>query len=194
MQSGTAADRASVNFPSIWAFILADCFSFAILFTIVMTERIGQSDLFDKAARHLDAQLGLVNTLILITGSWLVALAVVAARRGDGAGARKWLLAAIAVSSAFGAIKLYEYSAKIGAGFTPITNDFFTYYYMLTGLHFLHYIGGMAALIALVFNLDFSKVSETSVLRWIVSVGIFWHMVDLLWLFIYPMLYLLPLI
>jgi len=194
VQSGKAAERGSVNFPSIWAFILADCFSFAILFTIVMTERIGQADLFDKAARQLDPALGLINTLILITGSWLVALAVAAARRGDGAGARKWLIAGLAVSSAFGAIKLYEYTTKISAGITPITNDFFTYYYMLTGLHFLHYIGGMGALIALVFNIDFSKVSETSALNWIVSVGIFWHMVDLLWLFIYPMLYLLPLI
>ena len=184
----------AAGFPSIWAFILADCISFAILFTIVMTERIGQEDLFDFSARKLDAYLGLTNTLILITGSWLVAVAVTAARTGQGATARKWLVSAIAVSSAFGIIKIYEYVSKVEAGITPITNDFFTYYFMLTGLHFLHYIGGMGALVAMLFTVNFDDVAAPRTMGWIQSAGIFWHMVDLLWIFIFPMLYLMPLI
>lgn len=179
------------SFPGIWALIAIDCMSFAMFFAVFMSERLDKPELFDASARQLNIRLGLVNTLILISSSWLVALAVAAARRGDVPGLRRGLTAAIAVGSGFGVIKIFEYVSKISHGTTPLTNDFFMYYFALTGVHFLHYAIGLAALVFLRRKVAALTAMDTRLLAWIESGGLFWHMVDLLWVFLFPMLYLL---
>ena len=196
--SGSAAEapaeRAATGhggFPAIWSFIVADCAGFGIFFAVFMSERAGQPALYAEAARHLDVRLGLANTLVLITSSWLVALATAAGRAGDIRAVRRFLVAAIMVASVFGAIKIGEYGIKVGDGITPLTNDFFMFYYVLTGVHFLHYAVGMAVL-ALVAALAFrSGTMEGKPWVWLESGAIYWHVVDLLWIFLFPMLYLL---
>lgn len=178
-------------FPSIWAFIAIDCIGFSIFFAVFMSERLKQAELFSISARTLDARLGLLNTLILISSGWLVALAAAAAQRGDVRKVVRRLIAAIAIGSGFAVFKIVEYSSKIAHGTTPLSNDFFGYYFALTGVHFLHYVIGMGVLIVTVRKWMRADESAESRLTWIESGGIYWHMVDLLWVFLFPMLYLL---
>lgn len=189
MASGV--ETAPQSSPSIWMFLAADSVCFGIFFLVFMVERLGQRALFAESAHLLDARLGLINTLILITGSWLVALAVTAGRRGEGQKTRRLLLAAISVSSCFAIIKIFEYTTKISAGITPMTNDFFTFYFALTGVHFVHYTIGMAVLIYLA-TVSVNRVGvDKRYAIWLESGALFWHLVDLLWMFLFAMLYLL---
>lgn len=189
--SSNAAEDAAASFPSIWTFIAFDCTSFGIFFCIFMSERLQDPALYDASAHQLDVRLGLANTLILITSSYLVALSAAAARRGDLPRLRRLLLGGIGVGAAFAIIKLTEYAAKIAGGITPQTNAFFGYYFGLTGLHFLHYVAGIVALLVTLRRARLAVTLDADLLRLISSSGLFWHMVDLLWVFLFPMLYLL---
>ncbi|WP_374475683.1 cytochrome c oxidase subunit 3 [Zoogloea sp.] len=181
---------ASSKMPSIWTFILADVMAFALFFVLFMVERRHQVALFDESSRLLDANLGLLNTLILISSSWLVALGVEAARHGWRVGLRRYLMLAIVVGGAFAVTKAIEYSTKIGQGITMMSNDFFMFYFALTGIHFLHFMVGIGALCMLWFQAKEEDL-EGPFMGWVESGGIYWHMVDLLWIVLFPMLYLL---
>lgn len=183
--------RAAQKFHSIWIFLIADSISFALFFLVFMVERLGQPAVFAESARQLNEGMGLLNTAILITGSWLVVLAVNAAKIGDGAKTRQRLIAAIAVSSLFLVVKVIEYSAKISAGITPVTNDFYTFYFALTGFHLFHYLLGMAALIYLTTTAPRISAGDAQAKGWLEAGALFWHLVDLLWIYIFAMLYLL---
>lgn len=178
--------------PGIWTFIAADCAGFGIFFIVFMTERLKNPALFDRSARLLDLRFGLANTLILVTSSWLVALAITAADAGRVCKAKRLLAGGLAVGSGFAVLKVTEYAHKLAAGITPTTNDFFTFYFILTGVHFLHYLIGLIVLAAMIIALHRHGDATTGRIPWLEAGGIYWHMVDLLWLFLFPMLYLLP--
>lgn len=148
--------------------------------------------LFDRSARLLDLRSGLANTLILISSSWLVALAISAADDGRIRRAKLLLTGGLAVGSCFAVLKITEYVHKFAAGITPMTNDFFTFYFILTGVHFLHYLIGLVVLSAMIMALHRQGDGTSGHIAWLEAGGIYWHMVDLLWLFLFPMFYLLP--
>lgn len=175
--------------PSIWTFLAADCAGFAIFFIVFMSERGKDPALFDASARLLDIRLGLANTLILISSSWLVALATASFDRGHFQRAQRRLIVGLIVACGFAILKIAEYHIKIGAGITPTTNGFFTFYFILTGVHFLHYLIGLVVLVAMILGL---RRQEAKAVAWFESGALYWHLVDLLWLFLFPMLYLLP--
>ena len=176
--------------PGILTFIIADMMIFGVLFVAFMIERSGQLALFDQSAAALNVQLGLLNTLILMTSGLLVVLAVDAARQGRATETRRWLLASLVVGAGFGISKLNEYSDKLAHGITMLSNDFFMFYFVLTGVHFLHFLAGMVVLALLWFRAAREPV-DGPLFGWIESGGLYWHMVDLLWIVIFPMLYLL---
>ena len=178
--------------PGIWTFIAADCAGFAIFFIVFMSERLKQPALFDASARLLDIPLGLANTLILISSSWLVALAITAADAGRFQSAKRLLVGGLAVGGGFAILKIAEYHAKLAAGITPTSNGFFTLYFILTGIHFLHYVIGLVVLVAMIAALHRPKAESGGGVPWLEAGALYWHMVDLLWLFLFPMLYLLP--
>lgn len=189
---GEATDEESAPwFPSIWTFIALDCATFGVLFGVFMSERLHDPAAYDASASLLDVRLGLANTLILITSSYLVALSVAAARRDDLPALRRLLLGGIVVGAGFAVLKLTEYAMKIAAGITPQTDAFFGYYFALTGVHFLHYVAGMLVLLVLLRRAQRVAAVDEGLTRAVLSGGIFWHMVDLLWVFLFPMLYLL---
>ena len=161
-----------------------------MFFAVFMVERLGQPGLFARSANLLDSRLGLANTLILITSSWLVALSVLAARQGNIRRLRLLLPASIAVGAGFAVLKLAEYGDKVRHGITPLTNDFFSYYFILTGVHFLHYLIGMAVLLVLAVMAYRRPVIDSRTASWLDSGALYWHMVDLLWIFLFPILYL----
>lgn len=188
--AGVRRERA----PAIWIFIALDCSSFGLFFVVFMVERLQQAALFDQSARQLDAWLGFVNACILITSSWLVAAANQACRGGDIARTRRLLIAAIAIAAGFGVIKCYEYATKIASGITVMSNGFYTFYYALTGIHFVHYLAGMVLLAVLAkgpARHGPRAAAQVHYAAWLEGGGLFWHMVDLLWIFIFSLLYLI---
>lgn len=184
-----AASRAA---PAILTFIVADLMIFGVLFAFFMVGRQAQVALYDRSSAQLNAGFGMLNTLILVTSSWLVMRAVHAAQRGARRAVRAHLMGAMSVGAAFAVIKVIEYRDKIAHGITLLTNEFFMFYFVLTGVHFLHFVAGMGALAALWFKVGHEAV-DGPLFGWIESGGLYWHMVDLLWIVLFPMLYLLGL-
>ena len=185
-----APGSPSARFPGVLVFILADMLVFGALFVGFMVERLKQVALFDQSAAALDVRLGMLNTLILVTSGLLVVRAVHAARQGRATATRRWLMASFLVGAGFGVTKLIEYSDKLAHGISMLTNDFYMFYYVLTAVHFLHFLGGMAVLTYLWIRAARDEV-DGPFFGVIESGGLYWHMVDLLWIFIFPMLYLL---
>lgn len=179
--------------PPIWIFLALDCASFGVFFLAFMVERMGQVELFDRSAQSLDARIGFANACILITSSWLVAAACQAGLAGRVPAARRLLAWAMAVAACFGVAKVYEYWSKLAEGITFATNDFFVFYYALTGIHLVHYLVGMVILGILASGPgEFGKPAEIAARyrAWLTGGALYWHMVDLLWIFIFSLLYL----
>lgn len=187
--AGAPRERA----PAIWIFIALDCSSFGLFFVVFMAERLGQPALFDHSSQQLYTALGFLNACILITSSWLVAWANVVGRQGDFAQAKKLIAYGMAVAACFGLVKGYEYYEKLSSGVTVSTNEFFTFYYALTGIHFVHYLVGMVILGVLAQGphpYAPPEQAHASYRKWLEGGSLYWHMVDLLWIFIFSLLYL----
>jgi heme/copper-type cytochrome/quinol oxidase subunit 3 len=145
------------------------------------------------ASQHQPSEFfGLANALILITSSWAMVKAIEAVRHCRAPRAHKWLTLCLATAGLFCVNKLFEYGIKIDHGITPATNSFFTFYYVITGLHFTHVVGGMVFILHC-RNHALAETGTTHYLKKIENTGLFWHFVDVLWLVIFPMLYLVGL-
>ena len=173
----------------VWVFIFGDLLVFAAFFITFAVERLGELELFARSQALLDRQLGLLNTLLLLTSSWCVAQAVGAARRKDPRG-RLLIAGAILLGLGFVVVKFFEYSAKISAGITLNTNSFFIFYYMFTAIHLLHVLIGLGVLTLIYTRFDRSGQFRAD-LSLIEGGGAFWHLVDLLWIVLFALLYLL---
>jgi nitric oxide reductase NorE protein len=191
VEEASQRDARAAPVPGILFFIIADIVIFGVFFVAFMTERKGQLKLFDVSAHSLNIELGLVNTLILMASGMFVAFAVDAARHARVALVRRWLLLSMLIGAGFGVTKLTEYYDKFSHGISMLTNDFFMFYFVLTGAHFIHFIAGMIILGALWFRAAREPVHDGPLFAWIQSGALYWHMVDLLWIVIFPMLYLL---
>jgi len=173
--------------PSLWFFLFADMTLFACLFGVVVYIRDDQREIFAPSQAALSQTLGLVNTLLLLTGSLFVALGVNAMRTGAGRVDRMFA-GGIACGAAFLGVKAIEWGRSIADGHTASTNDFFSAYYMLTGIHLAHVMIGLGVLIAMYRN-----VRSPNLRRDLVEGGAcYWHLVDLLWVVLFPLVYLMP--
>jgi nitric oxide reductase NorE protein len=166
--------------PMMWILILGELAVFGALFVGFAVARALDPVTFNVSQAHLDGLLGGLNTMVLVTSGWLVAIAV--QRRTLGRGHRAALFGAMAFGLVFLAIKVVEYADKIGQGFTPETNMFFQLYYLMTGFHALHVVMGLIIL-GIVTWRDSLENMETG--------AAFWHMIDLIWVLLYPLVYLL---
>ncbi|MFM5885358.1 MAG: cytochrome c oxidase subunit 3 [Novosphingobium sp.] len=190
-ERSSADRRAAIPGDSgVWTFIFADMCAFAVFFALFAVGRIGQPALYEASRRQLDLGLGLANTLILLTSGACMAAAARRARSGNLDAARRSLIAALAVGLLFGVSKAAEWSAKLAHGITLTTNEFFTYYFVFTGIHFLHFAVGIGVLAVLIARTGSGSDAPGQV-RWIEAGGAYWHMVDLLWIVLFAMLYLL---
>lgn len=164
-----------------------DLSAFSAFFLVFAYYRGFDPALFAASHRQLDHGIGLANTLILLTSSLFVALAVQRVRSGRE-GAAIWLRLALACGGAFAVLKAVEYAQKLSAGITPLTNDFFMYYFAFTGVHLLHVVIGSGAL---VFAIGASRQQASAERTMIVEcAAIFWHLVDLLWIILFALFYL----
>jgi nitric oxide reductase NorE protein len=176
--------------PGVWMVLFGDMTVFFVLFSLYLHARGKNKELFEAGQDLLNPTLGAVNTMILLTSSLLVVLATRALRSERAhVTVPRLTLAGAAVGACFVAVKAVEYHAKFAARIDPSTNEFFMYYFALTGLHLAHVCVGLAILTALSRVTKQSKLSATQV--GLFEGGVcFWHMVDLLWLVIYPLIFL----
>ncbi len=172
----------------IWLVILAELLTFGILFGAYAVTRARHLELFASSQRTLDLHAGVINTLLLITGSWCVARAVQAVRSHASAAGGRWLLGSLVCGGAFLIMKLNEYAAKLHAGIDPLTNDFYLLYFMLTGFHFLHVLVGMI-LLAILWVFTLRGRYNAGNVHALETGAAFWHMVDLLWIVLFPLVY-----
>jgi len=172
----------------VWLFIAADTFMFALFFSSFMYERTKNVALFNASQQALNPTIGALNTVLLLTGSWFVVIAVEAAKKRLQKTVVACLGMAVACGAAFGTIKILEYRGKIVHGITMLTNDFYMYYFALTGLHFVHLVIGIVVLTVLLNMARTGIAGEYQ--RYLESGASYWHMVDLLWIMLFPLLYL----
>lgn len=172
-----------------WVFLFGDMLVFGAFFVTFLVERAKTPDVFDAARATLHIGVGVVNTLVLLTSSLCVVLALNAIRVGARRIATRAVAAAMVCGVAFIALKVSEYVSLATAGHGPGANDFYLYYFILTGLHLFHVCLGLGALS---FVLSQTRRTELSVTRTALVEGAacFWHLVDLLWIFLFALLYL----
>jgi len=173
----------------VWVFIFGDMMVFAVLFATYLYYRAENVELFNTSQGALNQTYGAVNTLLLLLSSMLVVMAVRAVRKQMRRVA-PWLIAgAFTCGLAFSALKVVEYTGKVDHGITPATNDFFMYYFILTGLHWFHLAIGLCAL-SVLFVLSRKPSLTQRQFAFVEGGASFWHMVDLLWIVLFPLLYL----
>lgn len=174
----------------IWVFVYGEMLIFSVLFLIFAIGRAGNIALFAESQTHLSQGFGFLNTFFMLTSSLFVAGAVRAARQNEAAVVKRGFSLALLLGAAFVVVKFFEWTDNIHNGMTLGTNYFFTLYYMLTGIHLLHVLIGLCVLSIMIRysasgNFDAKKVS------YIESAASFWHLVDLLWIVLFALIYLI---
>jgi nitric oxide reductase NorE protein len=172
-----------------WVFLLGDMLVFGAFFATFMVERSKAPEVFDASRKTLHVGVGLTNTLVLLASSLCVVVAIGAIRAGARSIASTAVVAAMACGLAFIGLKVFEYTSAVSAGHGAGANHFYLYYFILTGLHLFHVCVGM---LVLTFLLDQTRRTELSATRMAVVEGgaCFWHLVDLLWIVLFALLYL----
>lgn len=174
----------------MWLFILADMCIFAMYFWVFARDKSLHAEQFIQGQATLNTGLGGLNTLILLVSSFFMVKAVQAARLSNAVLYSRYLKLTMASGCAFLVIKLSEYNEKFSAGFYVATNEFYRDYFAFTALHMMHVITGLCLL---GYALHFAKGQHlNSHSRFIENTGIYWHMVDLLWVVLFALIYLAP--
>jgi nitric oxide reductase NorE protein len=173
---------------AIWVFILAELGAFFVLFAAYAFTRIKHLALFNEMQLTLDSDAGLLNTLLLITGSWCVARAVAAIKSNHAVTSARWILAAIGSGLGFLAVKYFEYGAKFALGINLDTNLFYTFYIALTMFHAMHVVLGMTILL-FVWKKAVRGGYSAHDHRGMETGASYWHMVDLVWIILFPLVY-----
>jgi len=174
----------------IWVLILGDMTVFALFFGVFMHYRGHEAALFRHSQATLNQSYGAINTLLLLTSSLFVVLGVGAVRRRMHAVAPKLFVLAFVCGLGFSLIKVLEYSAKARHGISLNTNDFYMYYFVLTGIHFFHLLIGMGVLVFM-WRLSLRRPASDKQITYLEAGASYWHMVDLLWIVLFPLIYLM---
>ncbi len=175
--------------PGVWVFVLGDMAIFALFFGVFAYYRGLDVETFRSAQLALNQNFSAFNTLLLLLSSWLVVLALGDVRERAGEWAPRLFAGALACGMGFAVVKGVEYGELLHGGIGITTNDFFMYYFIFTGIHLVHVVIGMGVLLYLVSLTRAPDAAEHLV--WIESGCVYWHMVDLLWIVLFPLLYLL---
>jgi nitric oxide reductase NorE protein len=190
LESPARADEVRVpGEPGIWVLVFGDLTMFALFFCSFLFYRSEDPALYRAAQIVLSQPLGLLNTVILLTSSWLLVLGVQASRQRRQRRASTLIAATFACGLGFALVKYVEYGDRLRAGVTPATNDFYMFYFALTGIHLLHVLVGLGVLTWMWMRVRGPAGPGDPAL--LDCGAIFWHMVDLLWVMLFALLYLL---
>lgn len=173
---------------AIWIFILAELLVFGIFFLAYAFARRHNVELFDHYQATLDRRSGFINTVALITSSYFVVRAVGAVRVDNTRGCARWLWGAFAMGCVFVVVKLMEFGHHLSHGVSLSTNTFYMFYLSLTFFHFMHVLLGMV--IVGFMALKAGRGGYGAADHYGVESGAsYWHMVDLVWLVLFPLVY-----
>ena len=198
-------DSADTQFDAarmgIWLFLVTEVLFFGGLFCAFFVFRSWYFDSFVEAHHHLDKVMGAVNTIFLITSSLTMALGVRSAQMANRKMTSLMLIITLAFAAGFLVIKYMEYSHKIHEGLLPgahfsaegfhtdHANVFFSIYFTMTGIHGLHVVIGMGLIMWILIRNSKNEFSGRYYAP-VEGVGLYWHLVDLVWIFLFPLLYL----
>lgn len=184
----------------MWLFLFTELILFGGLFIMYMVYRVEYSEQFHLAAKELNLALGTINTLILLTSSLTMVLSIVAIGRGSKKISILYLIATILLALGFMVIKGFEWGAKFSHGIYPggaelanLSNGeviFFGMYFVMTGLHALHVLIGVVILSFMLVFLLRGKIDKDNYIK-LEAGGLYWHLVDLIWIYLFPLFYLL---
>lgn len=176
--------------PGVWVFLGGDLLIFTALFCAFQIEAGRNPGAFAVGQSQLNMAIGLANTLILLASSWFVVGGLGRHRTQHHGRATGYLLAAILCGLAFCGLKFVEYGEKIATGSLPESSPFFMYYFALTGLHLFHVFVAIAVLGTAA--LWFRKPPQGRSLVMLEAACLLWHLIDVAWLYIYGIIYLMP--
>jgi heme/copper-type cytochrome/quinol oxidase subunit 3 len=175
----------------IWLFLASEVMLFGALFASYILLRVG-APTWPEGSEILNVPLATVNTVVLISSSVTMVMAWASLMRKDFGKFRLYMGGTVAFGLVFLVIKYIEYTAKFDHHLYPSTSTFLAIYFTLTGLHGLHVLGGMAVNAYFLFpGAKMWKTAPQQFTNRVETAGLFWHFVDLVWIFLFPVLYLL---
>jgi cytochrome c oxidase subunit 3 len=196
------AQQADATTLGMWVFLVTEVLFFGGLFATYMIYRSWYPDAFAAASHELDVTLGTINTVVLITSSLTMALAVHAAQLGQRKPLMIFLILTMILGAAFLGIKSVEYYHKFaehhvpGPGFQfekehlQHAQIFFSLYFVMTGLHAIHMVIGIGIMLVMLWWSYNGTITEEYSSPIEIS-GLYWHFVDIVWIFLFPLLYLI---
>ena len=177
----------------IWLFLASEIMLFGALFSTYIILRTGDPNwMLHVKQAHLNIPLATINTAVLILSSVTFVMSWVSLKLKDLSKFKFYMGITLLCSVIFLVIKYFEYTAKFDAGHYPSTHNFYAVYFVMTGLHGLHIIGGI--IVNAYFWIPGAKMWKTEPERFtnrIEVAGLYWHFVDLVWIFLFPAIYLL---
>ena len=182
-----ATTRSAAGMPTgrlaVWWVIVSEIVIFGGLLASYIMHRLAH-DAWSVQAAHTNTWIGAFNTLVLLTSSLAAVLAHQAAEEGNGSKAARLLTYTAGGGAIFLMVKAAEWTIEIQAGYTVTSNTFWSFYYTAAGLHALHVLAGAVILLIIAQtarrNLELHRVE---------LIGIYWHFVDIVWIFLFPLLY-----
>ena len=174
----------------IWIIIFLEFVTFAAGIMVYLSFRQGDLETFNSSQQMLNSSYGMINTIVLITSGFLMATSMVFLKKGDSKKASLFLILTILFGTVFLLLKGFEYQEKFALGLGMGYNQFFVFYWLLTGFHFIHVLVGVILLSYMLIKIKSGYYSKTNY-EDVETVGVFWHMCDLIWIFLFPILYLL---
>ncbi len=173
----------------VWIFIFGDMMVFSIFFIVFLQHRSQDLPTYLTSQLTLNPHFGAANTILLLTSSLFAVLGLKSLRLNAFVVARRLFSLAALCGVSFGILKIIEYSQKILSGINLTTNEFFMFYFMYTGIHFMHVLIGLSVLAFMIHKTRSHTYTDNDRIAY-ESGAAFWHMVDLLWIVLFPLLYL----
>ncbi|SEK88443.1 nitric oxide reductase NorE protein [Colwellia chukchiensis] len=188
------ADKRLPGDLAMWFFILAELTVFAVFFIGFAVAENANMAMFAEGKAQLHKVAGLINTIALITSSYFVALSLHSMRKNNAKQTLRHLGLALVFAGVYVVLKLWEYQALFALGIHIETNTFFTLYFLITAFHFLHIILGMLILAYMAINVykdNYNDPTTENEFSGFESGACYWHMVDLLWIILFPLIYII---
>lgn len=173
----------------IWIIIFLELVTFGAALIAMAHYSNQEIELFHNSSLKLNTTYGMVNTLFLLTSGFFMAVSVTELKKGNKVQFKKLLLLTMFFGCLFLGLKSFEYAEKLNEGITIGYNTFFTFYWMLTLFHVIHVVVGLVILVSVYFGVIKEK-SNTSI-EDVEASAAFWHMCDLIWMMLFPVIYLL---
>jgi len=175
---------------AIWVGILSELTEFAIFFVAYFIAKVHYPEAFATGSSQLHTEAGIINTLALLSSSYFMAKAIAAIRKNQVKSCERWLWATLSMAICYLVIKTYEFHWNDVNNIHTNTSEFFTVYYYMTFNHFLHVGWAGCAILYMVLRTRAGAYSAENHSN-LEALAVYWHMIDLMWILIFPLLYVL---